>query len=153
MDRMTNINGDRLYLTTMRRLAAVRKAGRVSGEQCLGEWIAKQYTAMHTKGTPLRDFYEYIGGELQSCYGAWEYVHCGESETAYGVDWTCNDEDAVGTWAGWYYLRMQGYDVPATPDYDAICDRLGPAGEDVAAEVYGVVVDSVDYVKENGVRM
>lgn len=150
---MTNIDRGSLHRRSMRIRAASYTADRIRKEQAFGRWIAERYTAMHIEGTSMRDLYREVGSELQSGYGAWEYVHCGESETAYGVDWKQSDEEAVGTWAGWYYLQMQGYDVPASPDYDAICDRLGNAGENIAAEIYDVVIESVDYVKENGVRM
>lgn len=153
MDLMTNIDKHGLYHRSMHIRAASIKASNIRKEQALGKWIAERYTTMNVEGTPVRDLYEEIGSELQSCYGAWEYEHCGSAEFAYGVDWRCSDEEAVGTWAGWYYLQMQGYDVPASPDYDTICDRLGNAGENIAAEVYDVVIESAAYVKENGVRM
>lgn len=152
MDRLTNVNKDYHYATNLRSRSAAISIKKARDAQMMGKWIAEECIAMRMNDDKY-GLYEEIGEVLQSEYGAWEYVNCGSSQTAYGVDWTMHDEEVVGNWAGWYYLSMQGYRVPATPDYDAICEMIGRAGEDIAAEIYHVVIDSVEYVKKHGVQV
>ena len=151
MDRLTNINKDYHYVTRLNRSGAASDVSRVRKAQLVGRWVAEQCIA--ARMNDLDALYEEIGSELQCSYGAWEYENCGDAQFAYGVDWLMREEEAVGSWAGWYYLQMQGYRVPASPDYDDICEMIGQAGEDIAAEIYHVVIDSVEYVREHGVRM
>ena len=152
MDRLTNTNKAHHLATEWRSRSAAISIKKAREAQKMGQWIAEECTAMRMNDDKY-GLYEEIGEILQSQYGAWEYVNCGSSQTAHGVDWTTNEEEVVSNWAGWYYLSMQGYRVPATPDYDDICEMVGRAGEDIIAEIYHVVINSVEYVKEHGVRM
>lgn len=143
----TNVNRNRNYDRQMAMMAAVQSAHKTAGEQNMGKWIASQITSLN----PADEVLANIGEELMAAYGAWEYVNVGSSQMGLGIDWRCEDEEAVSMWAAYYYLKAQGYPVPAAPDYDGIAEVLGREAENIVSEVENIVALAAEYVRDNGV--